>query len=266
MNELKVIGKQDVAGIHFTGIEGGFGENKKAMLVKDISAIHGKPVSHINRAINQNYKRFAEGVDIIDLKTNASDASVLSELFTNAQIGNANNIYLLSERGYAKLLKILEDDTAWELYDKLVDGYFSMRQAIKQNMPELIKNKRLEIMGENAKTRKAQLLFKIAMESDSDSAKQRLLAESAGLLTGETIIPIMKNKEYTAGNIAESLGISGTMVGKIANRIGIKAEQPGQNEYGRWANNKSQHSSKEVAQWLYFEKGFEAIKKEVEKI
>lgn len=265
MNELKVIGKQKVGEIQFTGIEGGFGENKKAMLVKDIAAIHGKPVSYINRAINQNYKRFTEGVDIIDLKTNASDASVLSELFTNAQIGNANNIYLLSERGYAKLLKILEDDTAWELYDKLVDGYFAMRQAIKENAPELLKNKRLEIMAENAKTRKAQLAYKIAMGMGSETAKQRMLAESAEMLTGEKILPIMKNKEYSATEVGNKLGISSNMVGKIANRIGIKAEQPGQNEFGRWANNKSQHSSKEVAQWLYFEKGLEAIRKEVKK-
>lgn len=34
---------------------------------------------------------------------------------------------MLSERGYAKLLKILEDDVAWEQYEKLVDGYFNMR-------------------------------------------------------------------------------------------------------------------------------------------
>ena len=43
----------------------------------------------------------------------------------------SKNIYLLSERGYAKLLKILEDDVAWEQYDKLVDGYFTLRAKEK---------------------------------------------------------------------------------------------------------------------------------------
>lgn len=42
-------------------------------------------------------------------------------------------IYLLSERGYAKLLKILEDDKAWEQYEKIVDGYFNMRKSLKEN-------------------------------------------------------------------------------------------------------------------------------------
>lgn len=40
MNELKVIGREHIGKYEFTGIEGGFGENKKAMLVKDIAKIH----------------------------------------------------------------------------------------------------------------------------------------------------------------------------------------------------------------------------------
>jgi hypothetical protein len=50
------------------------------------------------------------------------------------------------------------------------------------------------------------------------------------------------------------------MVGRISKRIGLKAEQPGQNEYGRWSNSKSKYSPKETPQWLYFDKGLNAIK------
>ncbi|MEK3821413.1 ORF6N domain-containing protein [Cytobacillus sp. FSL W8-0315] len=140
MNELKVIGKQNVAGIEFTGIEGGFSEGKKAMLVKDIAEIHGKEQKHINLRINENRKRFIDGVDIIDLKVGPLNGLSLEQLgFTKQSVANANNIYILSERGYAKLLKILEDDKAWELYDQLVDGYFDMRQKLDttQLSPEL---------------------------------------------------------------------------------------------------------------------------------
>ena len=38
----------------------------------------------------------------MDLKTGSSKELVLSLGFTNAQYGNAKNIYLLSERGYMK--------------------------------------------------------------------------------------------------------------------------------------------------------------------
>ena len=67
MNELKVLGKEKVGNFEFTGIEGGFGEDKKAMLVKDIATIHGKTVKVINQAINMNRARFKDGIDIIDL-------------------------------------------------------------------------------------------------------------------------------------------------------------------------------------------------------
>lgn len=140
MIQLQLLGKLTVAGHEFTGVEGGFGEGKKAMLVKEIAEIHGQQFGEINRRINENRKRFENGIDIIDLKSNGFEPSQFLELgFTNMQVAKANNIYILSERGYAKLLKILEDDTAWELYDQFVDGYFNMRKQLdtSQLSPEL---------------------------------------------------------------------------------------------------------------------------------
>lgn len=217
----------------------------------------------INELINKNLKRFKSGVDLLDLK-HILQKDVFSDYgFTKAQWGNANNIYLLSERGYAKLLKILEDDKAWEIYDELVDNYFNMRQTIKTDNKALVANKRLEIMEENAKTRKANLLYKIAMATRSETSKETLIAEAAKVLTGEMRIPVMKHKEFSATEIGEQLGLSANKVGRIANQLGLKAEQPGQNEYGRWASSKSQHSDKEVSQWLYFEKGKQEIERYV---
>ncbi|PFV11237.1 ORF6N domain-containing protein [Bacillus cereus] len=128
-NELHILGEQNIAGYQFTGIEGGFGRGKKAMLVKEIAEIHGQPLKEVNRRINDNRIRFKNGIDILDLKSGGPNPPQLLNLgFSNMQIAKANNIYILSERGYAKLLKILEDDTAWELYDQFVDEYFNMRE------------------------------------------------------------------------------------------------------------------------------------------
>lgn len=261
MNELKVLGKERVGAFEFTGIEGGFGGDKKAMLVKDIAAIHDRPVKAINQAIERQINRFKNGIDILDLKVE-NFAVTLSDLgFNQGQINASKHTYLLSERGYAKLLKILEDDKAWDIYDELVDNYFNMRQAIKADNKALVANKRLTIMEENAKTRKANLLYKIAMATESQSSAQSMLALAAKELTGEMTIPVMKRKEYSATEVGEKLGISAQKVGKIANQLGIKAEQPGQNRFGRWANSKSRYSDKEVAQWLYSEAGLSAIRK-----
>lgn len=132
MNDLKVLGTEKIGSFEFTGIEGGFSENKRAMLVKDIALIHDRPVKAINQAIERQLNRFKNGIDILDLKVE-NFAVTLSDLgFNQGQINASKHIYLLSERGYAKLLKILEDDRAWEIYDELVDNYFNMRYVIQK--------------------------------------------------------------------------------------------------------------------------------------
>ncbi len=262
MNELKVIGREHIGHIEFTGIEGGFGKDKKAMLVKDIALIHGQPLGEINRRINDNRERFKNGIDIIDLKS-VMGLSHNEFGYTQNAWNRSANAYLLSERGYSKLLKILEDDKAWEVYDQLVDGYFTMRAEAKATQPRIDSAKRLEIMSENAQTRKGTLLYRIAMQTKSETSKQALLAKAAETITGEMTIPVLLKKEYSATAVAQKLGTTANKVGRTANQIGIKAEQPGQNEYGRWANSKSQHSDKEVPQWLYFDEGVKAIAKAI---
>lgn len=265
MEALKVIGQEKIGKIEFTGIEGGFGEGKKAMLVRDIALIHGKELRQINQAINMNQKRFKNGIDIVDLLNQSDGFRKFAE--ENGLIGSnrTQHVYLLSERGYAKLLKIMDDDKAWDIYDELVDNYFNMRVAIKENKPSLVQQERLAIMKDNSATRRANMLYKIAMATDSNSSKQQLLARAAKEITGEMVIPVMKEKEYSATDIAKKLGTTATMVGRTANRLGLKADQPVQNEYGRWTNSKSRYSDKEVPQWLYTEAGYKAIKKEVKK-
>lgn len=265
MEALKVIGQEKIGKIEFTGIEGGFGQGKKAMLVRDVAKIHSRSIREINELINRNHKRFKDGIDILDLKQIVPNDLFSEYGFTKAQWGNAKHIYLLSERGYAKLLKILDDDKAWDIYDELVDNYFNMRVAIKENKPAIVNQERLKIMKDNSATRKANMLYKIAMATESNTSKENLLAKAAEVLTGEMTIPVMKQKEYSAKDIAESLNTTANMVGRIANKLGLKAKQPGHNKYGRWANSKSKYSDKEVPQWLYTDAGMKVIKKELEK-
>ena len=61
--QLKVIGQKHIGTIKFTGIEGGFGKDKKAMLVKDIAKIHGRSIREINEVIVNNINRFKNGID-----------------------------------------------------------------------------------------------------------------------------------------------------------------------------------------------------------
>ena len=135
---ISVKGTTEFMGIEIPNIYGGFGEGKKAITDKHIAEVHDMKLFHIRELINRNIKRFKEGIDYIDLKHIVLNDTFLKEQlgFTKAQIGNSKNIYLLSERGYAKLIKIMDTDLAWEIHDKLIDEYFQMKEMIKNgNLP-----------------------------------------------------------------------------------------------------------------------------------
>lgn len=134
MLELQIRGTQEFMGKEIPVIEGGFGEGKRCMLVREISEIHNVSISVINQNINRNRPRFKDNKDIIDLKIKDNSKLFLNELgFTPREIANYKNIYLLSERGYAKLIKIMDTDLAWEIHDKLMDEYFTMREKINSD-------------------------------------------------------------------------------------------------------------------------------------
>ncbi len=135
------------------------------MLVRDIALVHNRPTYKISELINRNRKRFKDGIDILDLKSVILPKDKEKYGFNQNAWNRSNHIYLLSERGYAKLLKIMDDDKAWDIYDKLVDNYFNMRVAIKENKPSLVTQERLAIMKDNSATRRANMLYKIAMST-----------------------------------------------------------------------------------------------------
>lgn len=131
---IKINDIKEINGMRFHEVEGGFGKDKKSILAKEIASIHNRKLKKINELINNNRTRFKDNIDIVDL--NKEEFAVLLKdrgIYTQNSINASNNIYLLSERGYAKLLKIMKDDLAWKKYDDLINNYFKMRETIKNN-------------------------------------------------------------------------------------------------------------------------------------
>lgn len=172
-SNVKVNGLVNVKGMKFHNIEGGFGEGKKSMLAKEIANIHGRELRAINQAINMNRIRFTDGLDIVDLKGSGFEINLIDYgIYTQNAINRSENIYLLSERGYSKLLKILEDDFAWEQYDKLVDGYFNMREQVNNGQARPITTEEmLELQFKYAKEVKAEV---IELKEDFKDLKDNL--------------------------------------------------------------------------------------------
>ena len=251
MNELITIsGMAQVGNMKFHDIEGGFGPGKKAMLAKDIADIHGRELKVVNQNINRNRERFTDGVDIVDLKGTNFEVTLSDHgIMTQNSINRASNIYILSERGYSKLLKILEDDIAWGQYEKLVDGYFNLRAAGKAVLAE--GSERTRAMYINAITRQAKLLYQMTnVDTLSTEYKNILVAKAAEIVAGAPILPPVKSvqKTLSATEVGKILGISANMVGTLANRYGLKTK-----EYGELYRDKSPYSSKEVDSFRYYE-------------
>ena len=134
-------GTQEFMNKQIPVIVGGFGEDQKVVTDKMVAEIHNMETRNVRARITDNIKRFKESVDFIDLKEGAYQTSTLEILlklgYTKSAITQAEHIYLLSERGYAKLIKIMDTDLAWEIHDKLIDEYFQLREVVKQQVRKL---------------------------------------------------------------------------------------------------------------------------------
>ena len=123
-----------------------------------------------------------------------------------------------------------------------------------------LKIKRVETAQANANVRKANLLLKIA-DSTQPAYKQVLQAHVTKLLTGEFLLPLpeVSERTYSAGEIAERLGVSANRIGRLSNEHGMKTEY-----YGKWFYDKSRHSDKQVETFRYYEKAIEVFRKLLE--
>ncbi|MCI0372963.1 Rha family transcriptional regulator [Lacticaseibacillus paracasei] len=229
--------------------------NKQAVTTSlRVAEVFGKDHKHVLETIS-------------NLAAEKSAAKFFAET-TYDNRGKQYPMYYMNRDGFTLLAMGFTGKKALQFKIKYIQAFNSMEATLKR-LPagKLDPVAQADLAVTRANTAKANALYKIACKTTSESAKQALLAKAAESITGEMTIPVLLKKEYSAGEVAKKVhASSGQMVGRIANRLGIKAEQPGQNEYGRWANSKSQHSDKEVPQWMYFEQGVKAIADELKRV
>ena len=213
MKELKVKGTQEFMGKQIKVIEGGFGEDCKVVSTLQLSSIHDVEIKHLNELFNNNYSRFKEGIDYIDLKVVVGDDYKLLETlgYSKMQISKSKNILVYSERGYGKLIKLMDTDLAWDIYDKMQDEYFSMRQQIKTSMSKVD----LSILAiVNAKDTLEQALairnFKETIEQpllEQIDRYSRFLCDDLGMLTKKELATKLDTSPQTLAKLFKQLGI-----------------------------------------------------------
>lgn len=112
MNELQITEYKDI----------------RVLTTQQIAEAYGTDGKVISNNFNRNRDRYEEGKHFICL-----EGELLKEFKTNHQFDESskvNRLYLWTEKGAFLHAKSLNTDTAWEVYDRLVDNYFQKQQKL----------------------------------------------------------------------------------------------------------------------------------------
>ncbi len=209
---------------------------------------------------------------IADIREYIKDFSLLNfqerEYFQESTYKNRGKeypCYKITKKGCEFVAHKLTGIKGTEFTIKYINRFHNMEEAIKEFSKQTEKQEkevvreeqnpskpdRTEIMLMNARTRQADLYYKLSqVETLSPTYKSILVSKAAETLSGESIIPLLSvgRKTYSAEEIGKKFGISANKVGRIANKHNLKTE-----EYGEYQRDKSKYSAKEVDVWMYYD-------------
>ncbi len=228
---------------------------QRVVTAKDIADLHERDVKRVVENFQNNKEKFELGKDYFEITKEEIRKSKFSESFSKYSKNSIEILY--TERGYLKLTKTFNDELSWRVQDILVDSYFTLKTVVKEIKQTEAQKKRLEIMDRNSRARMSKEFSKLATQIDNPKFKEILNVYAANTLADNEILPLprLEQKTYTATEIGNILGISGNMVGRLANEHNLKTD-----EYGYWAYDKSKHSSKQVESFRYFEHAIDKFK------
>lgn len=180
----------------------------------------------------------------------AAENSATKKMFVESTYVNRGKEYpmiYMNRDGFTLLAMGFTGKKALDFKLKYIQAFNEMEKRIRQP-----KSERLEIMRKNSATKRAGVLYKIAMATDSNISRQKLLHKAAEALTGEKLVPVMQDKYYSVEEVGQQLSLPTDLIDAIANQIHLKAEYSGQNQYGSWINS-------DIPEWFYTKQGIELI-------
>lgn len=107
----------------------------RVLTTQQIAEAYGGNTDTITKNFNRNKDRYTEGKHFICLR-----GEELKAFRANGQIDllpNVNTLYLWTKKGAFLHAKSLNTDTAWEVYDRLVDSYFENHMDFDDMSTEL---------------------------------------------------------------------------------------------------------------------------------
>jgi hypothetical protein len=99
-----------------------FYKDEPVLTFEMVAKVHKISIENVRSSFYRHQKRFREGKHYFRL-----DFTEANQLLLSAT-ANSNGIILLTQRGYSFLVKPMRDDTSWEVQERMVDEYFTLRE------------------------------------------------------------------------------------------------------------------------------------------
>jgi phage antirepressor YoqD-like protein len=111
----------DAVEIRGTAVERIAYKGARVVTFSQIDQVHLRPDGTAGRTFRENRDRFTEGADFIQV----DQPDEIRRLgFSRPQGGVPASLTLVTERGYRRLCKSLNDDRAWDVFDEMLEAYF----------------------------------------------------------------------------------------------------------------------------------------------
>jgi hypothetical protein len=136
-----------------------------------IDNVHGRAKDTARKRFNDNRDRFVEGKDFFKVSASEIRTHNIAELSPKA----TEPLTLITRRGYLKIVKSLNDDTAWAVFGEMIERYFVVEQMAVAAP---------SIQPGRADAREARLFWKHAMAVAAMAGlegNQRLLAANKAM-------------------------------------------------------------------------------------
>lgn len=212
--------------------------------------------------VSVNFKKRHDHI-LRDVDAMKKDVPNFGEMFSQAtttdSYGRERRIYYMNRDGFSLLAMGFTGKKALQFKLKYIKAFNEMEEKQQKQLNQALsieelnlRNRELnfkerwlgEMEAQNANKR-AELLIKLANHSTKAPLRNDLLNEAMNQL----MLPVVGEKAFPAGVIADELGVSAYTIGIWGQRLGLKAPHGMRGPYGYWKNN----------QYFYNEQGIQML-------
>lgn len=166
-------------------------KNVRVLTTQQIAEAYGTDNKTISYNFNHNKDRYVDGKHFICLT--GEELRAFREIHDLPS--NLNKIYLWTEKGAFLHAKSLNTDTAWEVYDRLVENYFEKPKAVPMTTDQKIQ---LLAQGNVELTEKIDKVDKDLQEFKADMPLLALECQRITRAKNQKVVPLMGGKNAPA--------------------------------------------------------------------